>query len=130
MLAAMASFVLHGAAMAGAHQHVPASQDCDRTGHVHAQAKGSAHLHADGTAHVHHADGDLGSGDHEPIGDHHADGEEAACCGSLCAVAIAAGAPDTPSIPLAAGSLPLVNQVGSGADLSGLKRPPRTTDIA
>ena len=130
MLAAMASFVLHGAAMAGAHRHAAAPQGCEAVGHVHAEAKASAHVHADGTAHVHLTHDDPGPADHEPSGQHHADGGDNTCCGSLCTVAITAGAPATPSVLLrVTEGLPFLDQDGSGAALTGLKRPPRTTDI-
>jgi hypothetical protein len=131
MLVAMTSFVLHGAAMVSSHRHVLASHDCERADHVHVKAQGSTHVHADGSAHVHHAQHDLEGADHKLPDRCHADGGEADCCGTVCAVAIAAAAPNALSVLLRVAKVrPLLDQDGSGADLSGLKRPPRITDIA
>jgi hypothetical protein len=128
MLAAMASFVLHGVAMAGGHRHGPTTLGCDPADHAPKVAKGFAHTHADGTRHVHHSSDDVGSAQGEGAHQH---AEGGACCGKLCPVAIISGPPDTPSAPLrSADALLVADQNGSGTSASGLRRPPRTTDIA
>jgi hypothetical protein len=140
MLVAMTSFVLHGAAMAGLHQHGPGSTECATTasaGHVHAatshqpstlDAHHAAHDHGSGVDH-HHAKADLP--DEVASSDQQAAGEGSPCCASICAIALTAFGLDTTSAPMEV-SLILVpeSQRGSGIDPNGLKRPPRTPDIA
>ena len=140
MLVAMASFVLHGSAMAGLHQHGPGSTECATTasaGHVHPAASHehptpdlhqAAHDHGEGVAH-HHAEADLL--DEAAPSDQQAAGEGSPCCASICAIALTALGSDTTSVLLGA-SLILVpdSQTGSGIGPNGLKRPPRTPDIA
>lgn len=138
MLVAMASFVLHGPAMAGGHRHGSGSQGCEtRAAHPHpalassaGEVGAAAHAHADGTAHIHQDHAGAGSPDGAPA-EHQAPGAEAACCGSTCTVAITAPAPDAGSAVIEALTALLPgDRHRSGADLDGLKRPPRSTDIA
>ncbi len=140
MLVAVASFVLHGGAMAGLHQHGPGSTECATTapvGHVHPAASHehptpdlheAAHDHGEGVAH-NHAKADL-PGETAPS-DQQAAGEGTPCCASVCAIALTAFGLDTTSAPIGV-SVVLVpeSQRGSGIDPNGLKRPPRTPDIA
>jgi len=128
MLVAMVSFVFHGSAMAGMHQHGPAAaSDCGS----HASAKG--HVHSDGTHH-HHAAHVHDGGDVLAQGDHHDGGGSASsepCCGSMCSIAISARAPETSWAPVAA-PVELMPELPGRPDNrpDGLKRPPRTPDIA
>ena len=139
MLVAVASFVLHGTAMAGVHQHAPGSTECATTassGHVHQAAAHdhatidvqlANHDHGTGVAH-NHAEADL-SEDETPS-DQHAAGEGSACCASVCAMALTEFGLNTMSAPMSS-SLTLIpeSQCGSGIDPNGLKRPPRTPSI-
>ncbi len=139
MLVAMASFVLHGGAMAGMHQHGPGSTECAPAapaGHTHqasvhdhssAHAHPGAHNHADGAAHQ-HADTALDTAD---AGDPASDAKPSPCCASVCAIAMTAIGSDAMSAPMgiAVALLP-TSQNGSGMSLDGLKRPPRTPSIA
>lgn len=140
MLVAVASFVLHGGAMAGLHQHGPGSTECaapSSGGHVHqAAAHGRSTLDAHqighdrsaGAAH-HHVDADL-SNEAAPS-DQQAAGEGSPCCAGICAIALTGFGPDTTSAPMGATLIPVpVSQRGSGIDPNGLKRPPRTPCIA
>ena len=130
MLVAMVSFVFHGGAMAGMHQHGPAAvSDCGS----HASAKGHVHAADSHHDHVGHA---YNGGDAHAHGDHHGgcDGKSASaepCCGSMCSIAISARAPDTSWAPVAA-PVELTPEVPGRPDNrpDGLKRPPRTPDIA
>ncbi len=124
MLVAMASFALHSAAMAGLHQH--GGSDCGQ----HASAKGhaAAHHHHDaghshnGKAHAHH---------HDTSDDGQTDAAAEPCCGSVCSVAISTAAPGATWAPVAS-PLARVPHAVQGTDNrpDGLKRPPRTPDIA
>lgn len=141
MLVAVASFVLHGGATAGVHQHGQGSTDCATTasgGHVHRGAahnhvtSGAQHAvhddHGDSVAH-HHADIDPAEGE---IPSHQqAAGEGSDCCAGVCAVAlIAYGSGTTSALMGTSHTLMLSSQRGSGIDPNGLKRPPRTPSIA
>ena len=139
MLVAMTSFVLHGGAMAGVHQHGMGSIECAAAapvGHVHQAAvhdHSSSHVHqaehdqADGVTHQHaEASVDTADADHPA-----SDAKSSPCCASVCAVALTAIGPD--AIPAPIGivvELLPASQNGTGTSLDGLKRPPRTTDIA
>ena len=137
MLVAMASFVLHGGAMAGVHQHGPGSAKCATAasaGHVHqaaAHEHSAAHFHQSkhdhaGVAHQ-HAYAHLDTAD---AGDPTSGATPSPCCDSVCAIALSAIGPDAISAPMdiAAELLP-TSQNGTGMSLDGLKRPPRTTSI-
>jgi hypothetical protein len=139
MLVAVASFVSHTGAMAGFHQHGPGSTECATTassGHVHQAAhqrdEPPTHAHAEGMA-PHHVEADHDRAD--VTGDDATDDRQAAtgdtCCANVCAVALTAFTPDTPSAPLglAAELLP-ARQDGATTHLDGVKRPPRTPGIA
>lgn len=139
MLVAVTSFVFHGGAMAGLHQHGPGSTECAASGsggHVHQAAAHShstpdahqvVHDHGDGAAH-HHVDANLF--DEAVPSDQQAGSEGSPCCAGICATALIAFGPDTTSIPMGV-ILVFVpaSQRGSGIDPNGLKRPPRTSDI-
>ena len=131
MLVAMASFVLHGAAMAG-HAHKTGSPDCGGLAvHAH-QAQG--HGHGDGVVHV-HAEQSAPLADHDHGGaapDHHAGGgSDGPCCSSLCSATLTMPGVDVVSAPMCvARTLTPESQVGSGIDQGDLKRPPRTRGIA
>jgi hypothetical protein len=140
MLVAVASFVLHGGAMAGLHQHSQDTTDCATTasgGHVHRVAahdhaapvaQHAVHDHGDGVAH-HHAEADPAP--EEVPSDQQAADEGSACCAGVCAVALIAFGSGTSSVPMASRLVVvLTSQVGSGIDPNGLKRPPRTPSIA
>jgi hypothetical protein len=138
MLVAMTSFVLHGGAMAGMHQHGAGSADCPTTalaGHVH-QAAG----HTQSSMHSHQAEhSHAGGGAHQSAdpafvsadADHPAsDAKPSPCCASVCAIALTAIGSDAISAPMGiAGALLLTSQNGTGMNLDGLKRPPRTLGI-
>jgi hypothetical protein len=127
MLAAIASFALHGAAMAGAHAHRFGSAPCPA--HVH-QAK--AHQDGDGIVHVHASRqaADVAAHQDGANADHHADAD-GPCCSSVCSVTLAAFGVDVISVPVGlAIALQPESRSGSGIDPNGLKRPPRTPDIA
>jgi hypothetical protein len=135
MLVAMASFVLHGGAMAAMHQHGPGSTECAPAapaGHVHqaavqdhssAHSHQAEHAHADGVAHQ-HADTAL---DTAEAGDPASDAKPSPCCTGVCAIAMTAIGSDAISAPMgiAVALLP-TSQNGSSMSLRGLKRPPRT----
>ncbi len=132
MLVAMASFVLHGGAMAGMHRHGPAPvADCGS----HASAKGHTHSAAHHHHHVaDHAHADDGGGAHAH-GDHHGGDQKSAssepCCGNMCFVAISAPAPETGWAPVASPLVPMPDATGRPDNRpEGLKRPPRTPGIA
>lgn len=131
MLAAMASFVLHGAAMAGFHPHKPGSGKCAP---VTAQAHyAQGHDHGDGIVHVHaEQTADVVNHDDRGEADHHANGgSDGPCCSSVCFVTLAMLGSDLLSAPMGfAKAFQPESQVGSGIDQSGLKRPPRTPSIA
>jgi hypothetical protein len=138
MLVAMASFVLHGGAMAGVHQHGLGSTECATTaasGHIHKSAAhdhSSAHVHqtehdhADDVAHK-HVDAAVDMAD---ASDPASDAKPSPCCASVCAIALTAITPNTISAPMgiAVALLP-TSQNGTGMSLDGLKRPPRTPSI-
>jgi hypothetical protein len=137
MLVAVTSFVLHGGAMAGVHQHGPGSTDCATTapaGHVHQAAAHShsegshqaKHVHSDGVAHQ-HVEATL---DMAAAGDPASDTKGSPCCASICAIALTTMDPDSISAPMgiAVALLP-TSQNGTGLSLDGLKRPPRTPSI-
>ena len=129
MLAAMASFVLHGAAMARFHAHAGSAQ-C-QTASAHGDHS-KAHEHGDGIVHVHgeHAASAAGH-DHGGAPDHHAGGTDGPCCSSICSVTLAIHGINPVSAPMRlVRALPPESQVGSGIDQGGLKRPPRTPSIA
>ena len=132
MLVAMASFVLHGAAMAGFHPHKAGSADCKPVvAHAH-QAPG--HDHGDGLVHVHAVEqaADMAGHDHGSQADHHANGgSEGPCCSNICSVTLAMPGSDVVSAPIGfAKAFQSKSQVGCGIDPGGLKRPPRTPSIA
>jgi hypothetical protein len=130
MLVAMASFVLHGAAMAGFHPHKAGAADCEPVAaHAH-QAQG--HDHGDGVMHVHAVDQAAEAAhDHGGSPDHHANGGDGPCCSSVCSVTLAMPGSNVLSAPMGfAKAFQPESQVGSGIDQSGLKRPPRTPSIA
>jgi hypothetical protein len=143
MLVAMASFVLHGGAMAGLHQHGLGSTECatpSSGGHVHQAidhdalgAQHAAHDHRDRVAH-HHAGVDLATAN--PAADDVPDDRQAAdqgsaCCAGVCAVALIAFGSETSSAPIGSRlAVVLKSQIGSGINPNGLKRPPRTPSIA
>jgi hypothetical protein len=139
MLVAMTSFVLHGGAMAGMHQHGPGSTECAPAApavHVHqaaahdhssAHAHQAEHDHADGAAHQ-HLDESLHTAD---AADPASDAKPSPCCASVCAIGLTAIAPDAISAPIGiAVELLPTSQNGTGMSLDGLKRPPRTPSIA
>ena len=135
MLMAMASFVFHGGALAGFHQHDQRSPACQATaslehghqtgGHVHQVS----HEHGDEVAH-HHALADAVD-EVTPDGSTADSGAQAPCCASACPIALAVlslnaiSAPMTLALSLVPGS-----QRGSGIDPGHLKRPPRPVSIA
>lgn len=127
MLAAMMSFVFHGSAVAGMHPHGAAAvSGCGS----HASADGHAHSagsHHDLTDHA--DDGDDVHTDHESHDGKSASSEP--CCGSMCSIAISARVPDTFWAPLSV-PVELTPDVRGRPDNlpDGLKRPPRTPDIA
>lgn len=133
MLVAVASFVLHGSAMARMH----AGGGCAGLALVAALHAHSDHKHAvehghggdPVAAHV-HPSGNPTQGHHPgSTPDPHASG--APCCGMSCAIAIAPLVPDLISAPAAVTAvLPALAEIGSGIDPNGLRRPPRTSDIA
>lgn len=128
MLAAMASFVLHGAAMAGFHPHNAWAAGCGPVAaHAH-QTPG--HDHGDGIVHV-HADQSADVANHDGAApDHRAGGTDGPCCSSVCSVTLGVPGIDVVSVPMrAARTLNPESQVGSGIDQGGLKRPPRTPGI-
>jgi hypothetical protein len=129
MLVAMASFVLHGAAMAGFHPHKAGLVDCGPAAIQAHQAQ--PHDHGDAIVHV-HAEQAAGVADHDHgTPDHHANGGDGPCCSSVCSVTLAMPGSDVVSAPMGfAEAFPPESQVGSGVDQSGLKRPPRTPSIA
>ena len=132
MLAAMASFVLHGPAMTAFHPHKTTSADCEPvTAHAH---KAHGHDHGDGIVHVHAAEQDSNTAGQDQGGkaDHHANGgSDGPCCSSICSVTLAVLSSDLVSAPMAfAKPFQPESQVGSGIDQGGLKRPPRTPSIA
>ena len=129
MLAAMASFVLHGAAMAGSHAHQVGSAQC-QPGAAHAHP---ARDHGDGMVHVHVSDvgADVAGHDHGGGADRHADGSEGPCCTGVCSMTLAGPAIAPVSAPMRlASALEPESQRGNGIDGSSLKRPPRTPSIA
>lgn len=129
MLAAMASFVLHGAAMAGFHPHQAGTAGCGPAAAHAQQAQG--HDHGDGFVHV-HADqaADVADHDYGAAPDHHAGGADGPCCTTACSVTLAVPGIALASAPMRqARTLKPQSQVGSGIDQSGLKRPPRTPGI-
>lgn len=127
MLVAVASFVLHGGAMAGVHVHGSGAAECATpasAGHVH---KAAGHHRGDGVAHHHASTADTSDG--LPEGHQAAPGEN--CCTGVCAVALSARAPETLSVPMATlTALVPESQDGSSRSIEGLKRPPRTPSIA
>jgi hypothetical protein len=131
MLVAMASFVLHGAAMAGFHPHKTGSADCQPVAAQAHQAQG--HDHGDGIVHVHAVEeaADLDGHNEGGQADHHANGSDGPCCSSVCSVTLAVLGSDLVSAPMGfAKAFQPQSQVGSGIDQGGLKRPPRTPSIA
>ena len=126
MLVAMASFVLHGAAMAGFHSRGAGSPGCPPAAHVH---QGQGHEHGATVTHLHSPDAQVADS-HDQAGnaDHHSDGP---CCSSVCSVTLAILGSHLVSAPMGfAKPFQPESQVGSGIDQSGLKRPPRTPSIA
>jgi hypothetical protein len=129
MLVAMASFVLHGAAMAGFHPHETSSADCGPAAtHAH---QAQPHDHGDGIVHV-HAEQAADVADHDDGGTpDHANGGDGPCCSSVCSVTLVMSGSDVVSAPMGfAKAFQPESQVGSGIDQSGLKRPPRPPSIA
>ena len=129
MLVAMASFVLHGAAMAGFHPHKAGFVDC---GPVQAHSHQSkAHDHGGGIVHIHAQQAaDVAGHDHSG-GDHAGGGTDDPCCSSVCSVTLVMLGIEVVSSPMRlARILPLESQFGAGIDQGGLKRPPRTPSIA
>ena len=130
MLVAMASFVLHGAAMAGFHPHNAGSADCGLAAAHAQQAQG--HDHGDGIVHVYAEQAADVADDHGGTPDHHANGgSDGPCCSGVCSVTLAMPGSDVVSAPMGfAKAFQPESQVGSGIDQGGLKRPPRTPSIA
>jgi hypothetical protein len=139
MLVAMTSFVLHGGAMAGMHQHGLGSTECATAapaGHMHeaaahdhsdAHSHQAAHDHADGAAHQ-HLDKSLDTAD---AGDPVPDAKSSPCCASVCAMALTVVAPNVISAPMGTAiELLPTSRNGTGMSLDGLKRPPRSPSIA
>jgi hypothetical protein len=140
MLVAVTSFVIHGGAMAGLHQHRSGSTECATSassGHVHwagtdSHDERAAHVHEDGSAHQHaHA----GSSHADVTADGATGNGQAStpdtCCASVCAVALTTVAQDGLSAPLSVTAELLPDrQDGVSTHLDGLKRPPRTPSIA
>jgi hypothetical protein len=125
MLVAMASFVLHGAAMARSHEHRNGATQCqpahglDVTAHHH-----DDHIRTAGQA------ADLASHDHGMKAGHHAPAN-GSCCSGHCPSTVAPFGIETVSAPVGlATTLRPGSQFGAGIDRDGLKRPPRTTSIA
>jgi len=124
MLAAVASFMLHGAVVAGAHKHAPLS-DCSghASGHVHAAADhqldrsnptgdGAVHEEAGSTTHDGFGTGDL-------------------CCGVICSAALRASSPEeVVRVARAATVEPDRHHPPADMDLDGPRKPPRATGIA
>jgi hypothetical protein len=139
MLVAVTSLVLHGAAVAGLHQHLAGSIQCAAaasTEHshtpsiAHAASKHSHKTGHHGGASHHHAEIDL-TDSGAPADQQASGGAGDQCCASICAVALVASGPDTLSVPVSVAQAPVPDsQVGSGIDPSGVKRPPRTPCIA
>ncbi len=97
MLIAMASFVLHGAAMAGFHPHKAGSADCGPVATHSHQPEG--HDHGDGVVHVHAEQ--AADADHGGTPDHHANGgSDGPCCSSVCSVTLAMLGSDVLSAPM------------------------------
>lgn len=142
MLVALASFVLHGGAMASLHSHKPlsgASGLAAPTGHVHsvgahdhASALEASSHHHGGVAAVHDHDASAASdGPVDADGVDHASSADASCCGSACASALQAFGPTIVWAPMTvAVSLQPASQGGSGIDPNGFRRPPRPSSIA
>ena len=136
MLVAMASFVLHGAAMAGFHAHGVGGAKCQPQStqvHQHAPAHDhAAHHHANAVVHSHSADAAQVAVDQPGAGPEHIPvSDPSPCCSTACAVSLAASTVPAVSgpVPSAAAILP-ARQDGFGTDPSGPKRPPRTPCIA
>ena len=137
MLVAMTSFVLHGGAMAGVHQHGMGSTECappasaehshQAAAHDHSAAHGHQLEHDHGSAVQQHADA---TSDVADTDDPATDAKPSLCCASVCAIALTAIGPDAISAPMgiAVALLP-TSQNGTGMSLDGLKRPPRTPSI-
>lgn len=132
MLAAMVSFVLHGGAMAGLHQHASGAQECG----WHASAKSPSHA-AVATGHNHHGGEHAhGNGDaHAHLHADDVDGQKSAaaepCCGSMCSIAISTYAPQAAWAPFSAAVELMPDDMGRpDKSPDGLKRPPRTSAIA
>jgi hypothetical protein len=123
MLVAVASFVLHGGALASHHAHGPASIGCAAGDHHGAHHDGHDHGHGHHYAHA-------GSGADE-TGSEGDDSAGSPCCTGLCAMVLAAVAPDAASAPMRPARVSDGEaRLAAGIDPGGLKRPPRTTDIA
>lgn len=124
VLVAMASFVLHGGALAGLGGHNP--------GHTRTEA----HASHSKTSDQPHQDCTGGFVVEAPEGcapgaDDGADGPHSPHCGSVCGLALPTAAVG-PAAVLAADTAPLSleSRLESGIDPNGLKRPPRTPGIA
>lgn len=133
MLVAMTSFVLHSGAMASLHQHGSGSSNCDEAasaGHIHQAATiEKAHDHGDDITHHHDqtntADGVTSTETKADLG------AKAPCCASVCAIVLTSFDPAAPSAPIIAVAMLLPeSQRASGIGPNGLKRPPRTPNIA
>ncbi|MFC4172441.1 hypothetical protein ACFOYU_10255 [Microvirga sp. GCM10011540] len=128
VLVAMASFVLHGGAMAAlqAHDGGPArgahathTKDADRP-HPECADRVVTAVAPDGCVHG------AGGPDHDG-----SEGPHSPHCGMVCGLALPSGSLGPVPVPAtAAVCLPLESQRGSGIDPNGLKRPPRTPCIA
>lgn len=117
MLVAVASFVLHGSALA---RLTPMHSGSGAAAHHHESGAGAAHTH--GAADHHH---DAAS----DAADHHA--ATGACCGSFCATAITPFQREAVvSRAATSTTLPSLEADGRGIADEGPRKPPRTPDIA
>lgn len=132
MLVAMASFALHGAAMAGFHAHGAGLAQCHRAPNgVHQHSSAHLHHHGDGVVHLH---AEVVGVDVAGLGggaDRHTGADQQPCCGTACAVTLAAAdVPAVASLRVVTVVVLPTSQIGPSADPNRLKRPPRTPSIA
>jgi hypothetical protein len=115
MLVAVTSFVLHGGALASHHAHGSA-MGCAAGDHSDHDDHRHQHAHA---------------GAADATGGDPADAAGSPCCTGLCALVLAAVALHAASAPVVPGRVGEgVSRLGAGIDPGGLRRPPRSTDIA
>jgi hypothetical protein len=122
MLVAVASFVLHAAAMA-------VTADCMATRAVDHHRQAAAHVHGDGSLHV-HAQADVrksGSG----VAENRDAGQDDSCCSKACVAALAAKGPGAILGPMVPADAFLPERLdGAGMRPDDVRRPPRTPGIA